>query len=115
MLQLLMFLGLCFHSETEVSFAQRISEEYWGHRVDIRIVEPESFPYALLYFTGSQRFNILCRQRALALGMVLNEYGLYLKNKPILASSEAEIFSLLKIRYLEPQERTRNLDHLDPY
>src|SRR5690606_24070966 len=55
----------------------RLSDKFLGHRVDIRLIDPESYPYALMYFTGSQQFNILMRNHAIQLGYTLNEYGLY--------------------------------------
>lgn len=92
----------------------RLSEEYNGHRIDIRVISSESFPAALMYFTGSQRFNILMRQRAIDLGMTLNEYGLYQLSgmKPILTYSEEDIFRIVRVQYLDPPQRTRTLNTL---
>ncbi|GGI07514.1 helix-hairpin-helix domain-containing protein [Egicoccus halophilus] len=47
-----------------------------GVQVDLRVVPPESFGAALLYFTGSRAHNIRLRQRALRRGLTLNEYAL---------------------------------------
>ena len=47
-----------------------------GLQVDLRIVEPQQFGAACQYFTGSKAHNIKLRQRALARGWLLNEYGL---------------------------------------
>jgi DNA polymerase (family 10) len=47
-----------------------------GLQVDVRIVEPQQFGAACQYFTGSKAHNIKLRQRALARGWTLNEYGL---------------------------------------
>ena len=47
-----------------------------GVQVDLRVVPPESFGAALLYFTGSKAHNIRLRQRALKRGLTLNEYAL---------------------------------------
>ncbi|MEM8923157.1 MAG: PHP domain-containing protein [Actinomycetota bacterium] len=47
-----------------------------GLQVDVRVVAPEQFGAATLYFTGSKTHNIALRQRAIANGMLLNEYGL---------------------------------------
>ena len=47
-----------------------------GLQVDLRVVPPESFGAALLYFTGSKAHNIRLRQRALRRGLTLNEYAL---------------------------------------
>jgi DNA polymerase (family X) len=50
-----------------------------GVQVDLRVVPPESFGAALVYFTGSKAHNIRLRQRAIARGLLLNEYGLVRK------------------------------------
>ena len=47
-----------------------------GLQVDLRIVDPRQFGAACQYFTGSKAHNIKLRQRALARGWLLNEYGL---------------------------------------
>lgn len=86
---------------------------YNGHRIDIRMVPPENWPFALLYFTGSQRFNILMRARAIQLHCKLNEYGLYdAHNKALPAKSEEDIFRLLQVAYLPPVARIRTLSTL---
>ena len=48
-----------------------------GRQVDLRIVKPEHFAAALMYFTGSKEHNVVMRSRARERGMSLNEYGLY--------------------------------------
>ena len=87
----------------------RISDEHYGHRIDIRLISPENYPFALMYFTGSQRFNILMRQRAISFGMLLNEYGLYKDGVSYPVQSEEEIFTLLKVKYMAPVDRLRDL------
>ncbi|MEM7096538.1 MAG: DNA polymerase/3'-5' exonuclease PolX [Actinomycetota bacterium] len=47
-----------------------------GLQVDVRVVLPEHFGAATLYFTGSKAHNIALRQRAIDRGWLLNEYGL---------------------------------------
>jgi DNA polymerase (family 10) len=47
-----------------------------GLQVDVRVVAPHQFGAATLYFTGSKAHNIALRQRAMARGWLLNEYGL---------------------------------------
>jgi DNA polymerase (family 10) len=47
-----------------------------GLQVDLRVVDPRQFGAACQYFTGSKAHNIKLRQRALARGWLLNEYGL---------------------------------------
>ena len=52
-------------------------------QADLRAVPPQSFGAALAYFTGSKAHNVHLRERAVKLGMRLNEYGLYkLKSSP---------------------------------
>ena len=45
-----------------------------GPQCDLRVVKPEEFPFALVYFTGSKEHNIRLRSRALDHGWSLNEY-----------------------------------------
>ncbi|MEX2421909.1 MAG: helix-hairpin-helix domain-containing protein, partial [Actinomycetota bacterium] len=47
-----------------------------GVQIDLRVVPPESFGAALVYFTGSKAHNIRLRQRAISQGLTLNEYAL---------------------------------------
>lgn len=55
---------------------------YKARRVDIRLIETESLPTALLTFTGSKNFNVIMRQAAIAKGYLLNEYGLFKLGTP---------------------------------
>ena len=94
----------------------RLSNEYYGHRLDILIVEPENWPFALLHFTGSGRFNVLMRDRARSFGWKLSEYSL-IDDKGLRtpAENEEDIFASLGVRYLEPIQRTKNLTSLEFY
>lgn len=93
----------------------RLSDDYFGHRIDIRLIDPESWPFALLYFTGSQKVNILMRKRAIEFGMKLSEYGLFDNmGNPQYAENERDIFNILQIKYLEPIERTKTISSLTP-
>lgn len=80
-------------------------------RIDIMFTEPDKYPFALLYFTGSQQFNIAMRNRALELGYSLNEYSLKkigsAKNDSIdhIFHNEKDVFNFLKIKYVEPEDR----------
>ena len=47
-----------------------------GLQADLRIVPEEQFAFALHHFTGSKDHNVQMRQRALARGMSLSEWGL---------------------------------------
>ena len=75
-------------------------------RFDVRYVTYNSYPYALLYFTGSKSFNQMMRTVAMSFEYMLNEYGLYDKNgKLVKATYEKNIFELLNMEYLEPKLR----------
>lgn len=62
---------------TKIMGMFRLSPKYNGHRIDILLIAPESYGAALMYFTGSDRFNVLMRGRAKEMNMRLNEHGLY--------------------------------------
>ena len=75
-------------------------------RIDIRFINYDSYPAALLYFTGSQQMNVKMRQIAKKKGYKLSEYGLFDKNnKPIKVSSERDIFYALGMEFLAPRLR----------
>ncbi len=76
-------------------------------RIDIELVTPIQYPYALLYFTGSKNHNILMRDKARGKGWKLNEKGMHelTTNTPIIVKTEREIFDLLNVPYKEPWER----------
>lgn len=94
----------------------RLSDEYYGHRIDILMVEPKNWPFALLHFTGSDKFNILMSDRAKSFGWKLGMYDLTDENgNKIPADDEEDIFDALKVKYLKPFERLKTLSHLDLY
>jgi len=78
-----------------------------GIQVDVRLLEKRSFGAALLYFTGSKEHNVALRGRANEMGWTLNEYALTtLKGGKVVASkTEEEIYSKLKLDYIEPELR----------
>jgi DNA polymerase/3'-5' exonuclease PolX len=81
-----------------------------GHRIDIRLVPSTCLGAAMLYFTGSCKFNKLMRYFANQRGYTLNEYGLYtyingLKGALVPAQTEEDIFQILNLLYLSPTER----------
>ncbi len=78
-----------------------------GFQIDVRVVEPDQFGAATLYFTGSKAHNIALRQRAMAQGLLLNEYGLFdaetSKRSP--ARTESELYEALGMRPVPPPMR----------
>jgi len=101
--------------ETKFMGIFKLGDKNNGHRIDIRLLSPESYIPGLMYFTGSQAFNILMRQRANHLNMTLNEYGLYGTNGLSTPNiiTEQSIFKVLGVKYLQPVERIRNIDSLE--
>ena len=83
-----------------------------GIQADLRVVSDSEFAYALAYFTGSKEHNIVMRQRAIARGLRLNEYGLFRSQEetrdPALrveCRTEEEIFEALGLTYVAPELR----------
>ena len=103
------------HGQTKFAGIVRLSQLYNGHHIDIMLQEPETYHAALLYFTGSKEFNVLIRSRAIEFGYSLNEYGLKQGDKIIPTSSEQEIFDILKVRYVAPIDRVRNIQSIPTY
>ncbi len=78
-----------------------------GMQVDVRLLPPESFGAALQYFTGSKSHNVKLRQRALKMGLTLNEYELAKLEggERVAAATEPEIYAALKLDYIPPELR----------
>lgn len=78
-----------------------------GTQVDLRVVKPESYGAALLYFTGSQAHNIHLRELAIKKGLKINEYGVFRKkaNKKIAGETEEEVYSAVGLEFIPPELR----------
>jgi DNA polymerase (family 10) len=91
-----------------------------GLQVDLRIIPPENFGAALLYFTGSKDHNVKLRGRAQDMGLTLNEWGLYKvaeydkaakktaeapSIKPVASKTETDVYVALGLPYIEPELR----------
>jgi len=76
-----------------------------GLQVDVRVVEPAQFGAATMYFTGSKAHNIALRQRAMARGWLLNEYGLLDGDRVVASKTEQEIYEALDLAYIPPPMR----------
>ena len=91
-----------------------ISRMYNGkaRRLDLLMTPDEEYAYAILYFTGSDRFNVAFRQYALDKGYTLNEHTLTLIRAGVptvpYMNTEKDIFKFLGLRYIEPSKR---IDH----
>ncbi len=78
-----------------------------GVQLDLRVVTPESFGAALVYFTGSKAHNIRLRQRALERELSLNEYALVRQHdEQVVASrTEQEVYAALDLPWIPPELR----------
>ena len=92
-----------------------------GLQADLRLVPPEQFVFALHHFTGSKDHNVQMRQRALARGLSLSEWGLEpaegegtVKSKAAARQAraeagrietEAELFRVLGLNEIPPSLR----------
>jgi DNA polymerase (family 10) len=76
-----------------------------GIDADLRVVNREAFPSALMYFTGSKEHNVRLRGLAKDRGWKLNEYGLFDQEKAISLGSEEEIYRMLGLSYIPPELR----------
>lgn len=84
-----------------------------GFQADLRIVAPEHRGAALQYFTGSKAHNIALRDRALARGWKLNEYGLFdEKDRSIAGATEEQLYTAMGLDFIEPELR-ENRGELD--
>ncbi|MEI7551908.1 MAG: DNA polymerase/3'-5' exonuclease PolX [Verrucomicrobiota bacterium] len=88
-----------------------------GLQADLRIVPDDQFVFALHHFTGSKDHNVELRQRALARGLSLSEWGLVpaagegtAKEKAeqragVGVQTEAELFAALGLHDIPPELR----------
>ena len=89
----------------------RLTPQSTARRLDLLMIPVEQMAYALLYFTGSQEFNVEFRKQALKKGYTLNEHEMKLTGKvqakavPTLLTEE-DVFAFLAIEYKGPKART---------
>ena len=101
-----------------MGIARLRGKDYKARRVDFLITPEHEYACALLYFTGSDMFNVAFRQRALQKGYTLNEHAMEALRAPIppsigekvvppppLFHTEQDIFRFLSLQYVEPSKR----------
>lgn len=76
-----------------------------GIQVDLRVVGPESYGAALLYFSGSKAHNVKIRSLAMKKGLKINEYGVYKGDKKIAGETEREVYKALGLPLIPPELR----------
>jgi DNA polymerase/3'-5' exonuclease PolX len=94
------FMGIC-----------QLNDKLPARRLDILVSNETNYYFALLYFTGSYKFNICMRNIALSQNLSLSEYGFKdNKTKSLIDTTdviknEKDIFKYLKINYVDPERR----------
>jgi DNA polymerase (family 10) len=93
-----------------------------GLQADLRLVPPEQFVFTLHHLTGSKDHNVQMRQRALARGLSMSEWGLFPADekhgstaevkkqgsgvpKSLPAKTEADLFAALGLPFIPPELR----------
>ncbi|HDP97933.1 MAG TPA: DNA polymerase/3'-5' exonuclease PolX [bacterium] len=76
-----------------------------GSQVDLRVVSPENFAAALLYFTGSKAHNVKLRSLAKNKSLKINEYGVFKNDRKIATDSEEDIYRKLGLSWIAPELR----------
>ena len=81
-----------------------------GLQIDLRVVPPDSWGAALMYFTGSKEHNVRLRGHALKKKLLLNEYGLYRvgaeeRGQEIASRTEEDVYGALDMDWVAPELR----------
>jgi DNA polymerase (family 10) len=85
-------------------------------QADLKIIPPNSWGAAMMYFTGSKDHNVRLRGIALDQGLTLNEYGLFPEDdedtppqsrgvKAVAGKTEEEIYKKLGFPWIPPEIR----------
>jgi DNA polymerase (family 10) len=78
-----------------------------GLQVDLRVVEPECFGAALVYFTGSKQHNIRIREMAVKRGLKLSEYGVFRETsgRRVAGATEEDVYAAVGLPWIPPELR----------
>ena len=76
-----------------------------GLQIDLRVVKPESFGAAMVYFTGSKAHNVALRRIARKDGLKINEYGVYRGARRIAGNTEQSVYATLGLPLIPPELR----------
>jgi len=78
-----------------------------GIQVDLRVVEPECFGAALMYFTGSKQHNIRIRDIGVKKGLKISEYGVFKAStgRRLVSATEVEIYAAVGLPWIAPELR----------
>jgi DNA polymerase (family 10) len=78
-----------------------------GIQVDLRVVEPEVYGAALVYFTGSKQHNIRIRAMGMKRGLKISEYGVTRdrSGRRIAGATEEEVYAAVGLPWIPPELR----------
>ena len=78
-----------------------------GHRLDLRVVPPESYGDLLQHFTGSKEHNVALREDAVRRGFSISEYGVTVIETGEVRTfrDEAELYGFLGYAFIPPELR----------
>lgn len=76
-----------------------------GMDADLRVLPPESFGAALIYFTGSKDHGVALRKIAQKKRLKLNEYGLFRGDRRVAGRTEEEVYRALGLAWIAPELR----------
>jgi DNA polymerase/3'-5' exonuclease PolX len=95
----------------------RLDEGYKARRLDLLMTPEEEFAYAILYFTGSQNFNVAFRRYAQEKGYTINEHTMKPVHERVAPvpkmKKEEDIFAFLGLKYVKPENR-RDANDVQP-
>lgn len=95
----------------------RLEKGEKARRLDLLMTPEEEFAYAILYFTGSQAFNVAFRSYVQEKGYTINEHTMKPVQERVLPvptmKTEKDIFDFLGLQYVEPQNR-RDVNDIKP-
>lgn len=76
-----------------------------GLQVDLRVVPPQSFGAAAVYFTGSKAHNIALRRLAQDAGLKVNEYGVHRGAERVAGDTEESVYACVGLPWIAPELR----------
>ena len=83
-----------------------------GLQIDLRVVPPECYGAALVYFTGSKEHNVKLRRRAVEQGLRISEYGVFrvlggseAEGDLIAGREEADVYAAVGLSWIPPELR----------
>lgn len=96
------FMGMC-----------KLPRHKTHRRLDIRVCLQSQYPFMVLYFTGSDQFNVKMRTHCLNKGYSMNEYGLTAitedakhRLKSATFHTEKDIFDFVEYVFVPPDKRS---------